>query len=116
MTTTKGSVLLEAVVALAILGLGGIGVLMSMGQVVDSTERAARAAVTMENADRVLAAMSLLTRRELDRRLGSREIGDFLVVVNRPEGELYRIAIASRDRPDADLLVTVVHRARGRFQ
>ena len=61
-------------------------------------------------AERVLAASTLLERRDLERRIGRRTIGEFLVEVARPEPTLFRIAVATADHPDAALLVTVVYR------
>ena len=59
----------------------------------------------------MLAAMTLLKREELDRRLGRHPVGEFLVDVQRPERTLYRIAIGPADAPQVEDLVTVVYRA-----
>ena len=110
MTGRRGAVLLEALVALTVLGLVGSGVVSLLAASVRAEQRVAAAEHTLEAADRVLTAMSLLDRRELDRRLGAREVGEFLAVVTRPEATLYRLSIADRALPDAELLVTVVYR------
>jgi hypothetical protein len=54
--------------------------------------------------------MTLLTRADLDRRLGTHRIGEFAVEVQRPERTLYRIAIAGAEAGANELLVTVVYR------
>jgi hypothetical protein len=61
-------------------------------------------------ADRVLTAMTLLGRTDLDRRIGRHPVGEFEVHVSRPERVLYRIAIAAAAAPERTLLATVVHR------
>jgi len=109
--TRRGAVLLEALVALTVLGLVGSSVVSLLAASIRAEERAAGRERLLESADRVLIAMSLLDRRELDRRLGASELGEFLVVVTRPEATLYRLSIADRAAPDVELLVTVVHRA-----
>ena len=60
--------------------------------------------------ERVLAALSLLRREDLDRRLGHHSLGEFVVDVQRPERTLYRIAIGAANAPRVEDLVTVVYR------
>ena len=64
----------------------------------------------MANEDRVLAAMTLLKRVDLDRRIGRHEVGEFVLDVQRPERTLYRIAVAQTSAPQVEDLVTVVYR------
>ena len=60
--------------------------------------------------DRVLTALTLLTRAELDRRLGRHPLGELMVDIQRPERTLYRIALAQQESPQVEDLVTVVYR------
>jgi type II secretory pathway component PulJ len=106
----RGVALLEALIALAILGTAGLSVVA----VVDATLRAQAMAVqretTLATASRVLAAATLLTREEFDQRLGTRAVGEFVLDVQRPEKTLYRLGISEKAHPAAELLVTVVYR------
>ncbi|HEV8381580.1 MAG TPA: hypothetical protein VGQ29_08345, partial [Gemmatimonadales bacterium] len=60
--------------------------------------------------ERVLAALTLLNRSELDQRIGRRQIGEFIVDIQRPEPRLYRIALLQQQSPQVEDLVTVVYR------
>jgi hypothetical protein len=106
----RGAALLETLVALLVLALAGGGLVAR----VNATLREEAALRTRERtaaaADRVLTATTLLTRAELDRRLGARQVGEFLVEVQRPTLTLYRIAVAEAAFPAVEILVTVVHR------
>jgi prepilin-type N-terminal cleavage/methylation domain-containing protein len=110
---SAGFALLEVLVAVVVLGAAGLGFV----ELVDAHTRAlaqdiAREA-TLADEDRLLTAYALLERADLDLRLGPRTVGDYMVDVERPELTLYRIAIARRDAPDVEQLVTVVYRAVG---
>jgi hypothetical protein len=69
---------------------------------------------TILAADRLLSAMTLLTRNDLDQRLGVHQAGEFRVEVERPEPTLYRIALAESTAPQVEILVTLVYRAEVR--
>jgi hypothetical protein len=107
----RGVVLLEALVALTIVSAAGLGVV----GVVSASARAAHELGSRERtvaaADRLLALYALLTRHDLDLRLGAHSAGAFIVSVERPERTLYRIAVAEPRAPAVELLVTVVYRA-----
>jgi len=102
MRAERGVVLVEVLVAVLILGIAGLALMELCG----SGLRATMAAETREreqaDAERLLTAYTLLKRNELDQRLGDRRVGEYVVNVQRPERELYRIAIAD--------LATVVQR------
>ncbi len=104
--------LLEVLVALTIVSVAGIALVATLAAAVRAQRSAASAERTTSDANRLLAALSLLARTDLDRRLGTRHVGPFDVGVQRPEPTLYRIAVAERTAPDVELLVTVVHRAQ----
>jgi type II secretory pathway pseudopilin PulG len=105
----RGVALLEAIVALAILMASGVGAIGLLAAASRSEYRLRRLELVQANADRVLTASSLLSRRDLDLRLGERVVGEFIVEVERPETALYRLSVreqASR----TELLATVVYR------
>jgi hypothetical protein len=110
----SGIALLEAIVALTILGTAGLG----MVAVVDAGLRGERDARQRERTlaaeQRVLAAATLLKRGELDQRLGRHTVGDLIVDLQRPERTLYRIAVLQARSPAVEDLVTVVYRREDR--
>ena len=67
----------------------------------------------MADEERLLAAYPLLPRGDLDRRLGRRHVGPYVVTVERPERTLYRVALARQEASDVEDLVTVVFRPEG---
>lgn len=105
-----GFALLESLMALAILGTAGLALVALVRSGLDGERRARAEETAITTASRVLTAMTLLTREDLDRRLGTHRIGEFDVEVQRPERRLYRIAIAAADAPTSEVLVTVVYR------
>lgn len=107
----RGIALLDALIALTILSSAGLALTGLLRQAINAQAEVARAESTMDAADRVLSALTLLRREDLDRRLGQHRIGEFLSDVQRPEPGLYRIALAEASAPERELLVTVVHRA-----
>jgi hypothetical protein len=107
---SRGIALLETLVALAILFAAGLALL----DLVTGGLRAERDARERERVlaveDRVLTALTLFRRDELDRRLGRHPIGKLVVDVERPEPTLYRIAVLQATSPETEDLVTVVYR------
>jgi hypothetical protein len=103
--------LLEVLVALLILATAGLALteLVASGLRAERDSRAREELLKTE--ERVLAALTLLKRSELDQRLGRRLIGEFLVDIQRPEATLYRIALLQEQSPHSEDLVTVVYRA-----
>ncbi|HEV8356904.1 MAG TPA: type II secretion system protein [Gemmatimonadales bacterium] len=105
----RGSALLEAIVALAIVSVAGL----SMLELVSASQRERNRLDDYERlvagADRVLTAMVLLTRQDLDRRLGTHAVAAYAVNVTRPEMTLYRIAVGDSLAPEVELLTTVVY-------
>lgn len=108
---SSGIALLEVLAALAILGTAGLSLVALVHQSVRSQAESARSERVLDEADRVLSAYALLTAADLDQRLGSHPVGEFVVDVQRPRRSLYRIAVASGDAPGRILLVTVVARS-----
>jgi type II secretory pathway pseudopilin PulG len=110
----RGTVLLEVLVALTLLLLSGVTVLSLLSASLRSATVLAERESTLRAADRVLAGLSLLSRTDLDRRLGQHPAGRFVAEVRRPEPSLYRIALWESDTAAVELLVTVVYRPDGR--
>lgn len=102
MRNERGVVLLEVLAALMILGTAALVLvdLESGGLRATASARDREREVT--DADRLMVAYTLLNRPALDQRLGNRTVGRYLVNVQRPEEDLYRIAIGD--------LITVVYK------
>lgn len=109
----SGVALLEVLVALAIVSAGGVATVAVLGAGLRAEHDALRRERTGAAEERVLAAMTLLRREELDQRIGRHEVGEFAVTVQRPEPTLYRIAIGAKET-GVEELVTVVYRSRPR--
>src|SRR6476661_320453 len=103
----RGAVLLEAVVALTILMAAGLSVISLLGASLASEAGLVRREAELRDLDRMLAAMTLLSRLDLDRRLGRHLMGGLVAEVQRPEPALYRVAVG---RPQSEPLITVVYR------
>jgi len=114
MRSERGVALLEILVALVILATAGAGLMELVGAGLRGEHEARAREVTLANEERLLAALTLLRRHELDQRLGRRVLGEFIVDVQRPEPTLYRIAVLQQTSPQVEDLVTVLYRAEAR--
>lgn len=114
MRNERGVALLEVLVALMILATAGISLVQLVGAGLRGERDARIRETTLATEDRLLAALTLLNRHELDQRIGRRDIGEFIVDVQRPEPTLYRIALLQQQSPVVEDLVTVVYRAEVR--
>lgn len=108
----RGAALLEALVALAILAAAGLSVVGQLQAALQSEHALRDREARYVRADRFLAAMSLLTAADLDRRIGDHRVGEFVARVQRPEPLLYRLSLSDTVPASGELLVTVVYRAR----
>lgn len=106
----RGAALLEVIVALAILASAGVSTVALLGGATRAVQDARERERVLAAEERVLTAMTLLRRHELDQRIGRHEIGEFVVSVQQPERTLYRIAIAQAGSAHLEDLVTVVYR------
>ena len=111
MRTERGVALLETLVAIVILATAGIAFLELVGGGLRGERDARAREATLVTEERLLSALTLLRRQELDQRIGRSAIGEFMVDVQRPEKALYRIAVAQIESPQVEDLVTVVYRA-----
>ena len=103
--------LLEVLVAVVVLATAGVGLIELVGSGLRAERDARLRESTLATEERLLAALTLLNRNELDQRIGRRQIGEFIVGVERPEPMLYRIALLQAQSPQVEDLVTVVYRA-----
>lgn len=110
MRSERGAALLEVLAAVVILATAGIALveLVAAGLTGERDSRAREQ--VLANEERLLGASTLLRRNELDQRLGRRQIGEFLVDIQRPERTLYRIAVLQEQSQQVEDLVTVVYR------
>ena len=93
MKGSRGVVLLEVLAALTIFAFSAASALALLDQLAAAQQHAHRAEAVAADQDRLLTAYSLLTREDLDRRLGARPVGAYLVEVQRPTVTLYRVAV-----------------------
>jgi len=110
MRDERGVVLLEVLVAVVVLATAGIGLVELVGSGLRAERDARLRESTLGTEERLLSALTLLNRTELDQRIGRRRIGEFIVDVQRPERTLYRIALLQQDSPQVEDLVTVLYR------
>ena len=110
MRNNEGVALLEVLVALVILGTAGVSLVELVGSGLRGEREARLRETALATEERVLTAHTLLNRRELDQHIGRREVGEFIVDVQRPERTLYRIALLQLQSPAVEDLVTVVYR------
>ena len=103
--------LLEVLIALVVLATAGIGLVELVGSGMRAERDARLRESSLTTEQRLLSALTLLNRQELDQRIGRRPIGEFVVDVQRPERSLYRIALLHEASPELEDLVTVVYRA-----
>jgi len=106
----RGVVLLEVLVAIVILATAGVAMVTTVTEALRAERDARARETTLATEERLLAALTLLKRTELDQRIGRRQIGEFVVDVQRPERTLYRIALLQTESPQVEDLVTVVYR------
>ena len=106
----RGVALLEVLVAMAILSASGLALVGLVSAGLGAERDARERERTLATEDRVLTALTLLKREELDRRLGHHPVGEFVVDIERPERTLYRIAVIRAQAPQVEDLVTVVYR------
>lgn len=106
----RGVVLLEVLIALVILALVGLASIERLDAALRGQAEIMERERTVSTAGRVLTALTLLQRKDLDQRIGTSLVGEFVAIISRPEAGLYRIGIAVARVPSQELLATVVYR------
>lgn len=109
----QGVALIEVLAALVILGTAGVSTLAYVSALGAHQERSIAREAEMVRADHLLSQLSLLTAQELAQRIGVRTVDSFAVWIDRPRPDLYRVGLASVERPEAELLVTLISRPPG---
>jgi hypothetical protein len=103
--------LLDVLVALAVLGLAGLALVEVTAQSLRVLEHAQTVERRIADEDRLLAAYTLLSRRDLGQRAGLHRVGPYDVRVERLDFTLFRITVAAAGEPTD--LATVVYRPGG---
>lgn len=104
-----GAALLEAILALLILGTACVAA-VSMAATFSRTVAVARQQdQALRRASAFMDAVSLWTRDDLDRRLGDREQGPWRLRIDRPVPMLYTLVLS--DSAGTELLRTSLFRA-----
>ena len=111
MRNERGVALLEVLIAIVILATAGMALIELVGAGLSAEGDARARETTLATEERLLGALTLLHRPELDQRIGRRVIGEFVIDIQRPEPTLYRIALLQQRSPRVEDLVTVVYRA-----
>lgn len=89
-----GAVLLEIMIALAVLAtVGGTSAWMC-SEAIRAVSRAHAAEVEIRGANRLLIAVSLWPREDLDRHLGDTPQGPWRLRVDRVQPDLYEVTLA----------------------
>lgn len=101
--------LLEAVIAIAILAVAGTSAAWLAADSVRLVNRAHQTEATVLRAERLLDAVLLWPREDLDRHLGESTQGEFRLVVHRDSRRLYHAAVRDTVRQEV-LLRTSLYR------
>lgn len=107
---TTGSLLLETLVALLVLSIAGLLLVTHAAAVSDQAFRVRALAEAVEEASVQMASIAALDRRELEIRLGLREVGRFAIQVDRPSPELFRVGIKDLQGGPDEILATLLYR------
>jgi len=99
--------LLEVLAALTIFSFAAVSAVGLLAQLSESERRAQANETQVADQNRLLTAYSLLNRSDLDLRLGRREVGRYLVEVQRPDSALYRVTVGDSTGVD---LATLLYR------
>ncbi len=105
-----GAALLEVIVAVAVLATAGTAAAAMAFESARAVERARAADLAAREASAFLDAVALWPREELDRRLGDRLQGPWVLRIGRPDRALYTAALVDT-ATGAELLRTALFRA-----
>jgi prepilin-type N-terminal cleavage/methylation domain-containing protein len=109
----RGVVLLEVLVAVAILSMTAVSSIGFIAASLEAQGRLDEREAELATAAEVLTIMALLSRRELDQRIGVRDVAGFAVWVDRPEPSLFRVGVAPGHQPGAEVVSTLIFRPSG---
>lgn len=105
----RGAVLLEAIVALTILGAASVAMLALARQLSLSIDQAVTSEQQLREADRLMQAIVLWSRAEYMARLGVHAQGPWLLEIQRQDSLVFTLALSSPGQ-SAPTLRTMVHR------
>ena len=94
MTQRRGVVLLEVMIAVAVLALGAVSMVALASESLDAVTRAQAADADIARASSLLDAVALWPRADLDRHLGDRPEGAWRLQVERPMPMLYTVKLS----------------------
>lgn len=107
---SAGSALLEVIAALAILAVGGLAASTLIATAAHSLTERNNIEAELREANRFMNAVVLWPREDMDRRLGIRRQGEWLLLIRKSGGTLYHIEVLRTD--STPLLQTAAYRAR----
>ena len=111
MRAERGAVLLEAVVALAILGTAALAMVASTRQATETVRLALRSEREIHDASAFLEAVALWPRADLERHLGDRPSGAWRLEVARVSPVLFDITVRDTLRGTILIGTTLFRRA-----
>ena len=78
---------------MTILAVAGVALMAQLREVLDTVQRVQRSDLEWRRADRLLSAVTLWSRRELDERLGARVQGSYQLRIERLAGSMYQVQL-----------------------
>lgn len=105
----RGAALLEVIVALAILATAGVSAVHLVSESAHAVGATRASEEEIRRASAFLDAVSLWSRTDLDRRLGSRPQGGWRLYIERSGTLLYRVTLTDT-ATDRVLLATTLFR------
>lgn len=105
----RGVVLLEALIALALIGTVALSTLALSASDTDAVKRLLVRSDEISEASRFLELVALWTRDDLDRRLGTRPQGPYRLRILRPMRTVYTLELLD-SKTERLMLATAVYR------
>jgi type II secretory pathway pseudopilin PulG len=107
---TRGAALLEALVALALLGTVASAAAWRATEYIRAVERTHAREADQRAGARLLSAVALWPRADLDRHLGTSRQGPWRMYIERPTRTVYTILLSDTAGGASPLLQTAVYR------
>lgn len=106
----RGAALLEAIIALTILTSAALSLVAMSAQGSRTIAQVRETEAELRRASAFMDVVTLWTRADLDRRLGTREQGPWRLRIDRPTPTLYELTLLD-STATRELLRTSVYRA-----
>jgi type II secretory pathway component PulJ len=110
MRTERGTLLLEALLALVVVATVSVAALAGVHEALLSEQRHLHGEESMASAERLMTEAVLLDRGALEQRIGMRRVGSHVLSIQRPRPTLFRVAVADTAHPEREELVTLLYR------